>query len=152
MKKGCKARTIRLTDKGQALADELAGIGAKNVYLPIYVLPDTKAQIYAIKKAHGLQHLDDVVRLLLEGDNMPKRKGDIKYCAGCDDDYYNGRGATECWNLKTAQLVQRFRIGWWTRPERPDCFTEVTTNSCHREAGRYAFMTELPAHLKGDKA
>jgi len=85
---------------------------------------------------------------------MPIRKGDKQYCVGCDDDYYNqwhNSTTGECWSFKTARLVKRFRIGWWTRPERLDCFTEVTTNSCHKEAGRFAFMEQLPAHLKREK-
>lgn len=78
-----------------------------------------------------------------------KEKADKKYCAGCDDDYYNGTGAPECWLFKAAKVVKRFRIGWWTQPTSKDVFTEVTTHSCHRESGRFAFMEALPAHLKG---
>lgn len=66
------------------------------------------------------------------------------YCRGCTDDYYNGTGSTECWLLKTAQVVTRYRIGWWTAPTEPGAFTKVTTYHCHHEPGRYAYHKALP--------
>jgi len=38
---------------------------------------------------------------------------DAKHCAGCHNDFYNGRqnfDGKECWSLKTATLVKKIRI------------------------------------------
>lgn len=70
-----------------------------------------------------------------------------QYCSGCRDDHYNQRGNSttgECWNLKTAKVVTRYRIGWWTTPTEPFAFRKVTTLSCHNAAGRYAHYEQLP--------
>jgi len=77
--------------------------------------------------------------------------GDLKFCAGCREDYYNHRpepgfdGATECWSLKSAEVVTRYRIAWWTTPDTPGAFTKVTTHHCHHEPGQFGFYKELPS-------
>lgn len=71
-----------------------------------------------------------------------------QYCRGCRDDYYNQPGNStsgECWALKTARVVTRYRIGWWTRPTEPGAFTEVQTLDCHYATGRYAHYDKLPS-------
>jgi hypothetical protein len=38
---------------------------------------------------------------------------DAKYCSGCYNDFYNDKndiGVKQCWNLKTAKLVDRLLI------------------------------------------
>lgn len=69
-------------------------------------------------------------------------------CVGCRDHFYNAGqnrlGIKECWSLKTAKKVRRWKLGWWTRPDEPGAFTEVQTYSCHWEPGQYAFYKELP--------
>lgn len=73
--------------------------------------------------------------------------GDRKYCSGCRDDFYNEPGNStrgQCWNLKSAKVVTRYRIGWWTAPTERGAFTKVTTNSCHYATGRYAHYDKLP--------
>lgn len=76
--------------------------------------------------------------------------GDRKYCDGCRDDFYNHReqpgfdGSTECWSLKTAKVVTRYRLHWWTAPTVPGAFAKVTTNSCHYATGRYQHYEKLP--------
>lgn len=38
---------------------------------------------------------------------------DVRHCAGCHNDFYNGHnnlGVKECWSLKDAQLVPRLLI------------------------------------------
>lgn len=73
------------------------------------------------------------------------------YCHGCDNDFYNAHnqlGVKECWYLKSAKVVERYRIGWWVAPDRVDCFSKVRTYSCHSEVGRFAFCEGLPKHLK----
>lgn len=79
-------------------------------------------------------------------------KADKKYCAGCDDNFYNGNndlGVKECWNFKTAKIVKVFTIDWWTPPDKRENFTEVTTHDCHTESGKKAFYRQLPEHLRG---
>lgn len=44
----------------------------------------------------------------------------LKHCAGCRDDFYNGNnpmGVKECWMLKTAKIVTRYRTGTWTKTD-----------------------------------
>ena len=70
-----------------------------------------------------------------------------EYCRGCRDDFYNGQnnlGIKECWSLKNAKVVTRWRQGWWDDPCAPGTFVEVKTHSCHHETGRYAFNEKLP--------
>ena len=81
-------------------------------------------------------------------------KAKRKHCAGCRNDFYNGNnphGVKECWSLKGAKVVTRYRIGWWVEPRSASCFTKVRTLDCHRAPGRYAHMEELPSHLHGQE-
>jgi hypothetical protein len=76
--------------------------------------------------------------------------GDRKHCSGCRDDFYNGQnelGVKECWSLKSAKVVTRYRLGWWTTPDTPGAFTKVKTNSCHHAPGRYAMYEKLPSFV-----
>ena len=39
---------------------------------------------------------------------------DVKHCAGCEDDFYNGNndlGVVRCWHLEAATLAPRLLIG-----------------------------------------
>lgn len=84
---------------------------------------------------------------------------DRKYCNGCRDDFYNtgrddfgGSGDTqshvrECWSLKTAKVVTRYRLGWWTQPTSRKAFAKVKTHDCHHAPGRYAHYKALPDDL-----
>lgn len=77
-------------------------------------------------------------------------KADMKYCIGCDDNFYNGNnglGVKECWNFKSAKIVSKYRIGWWTPCDKKENFCKVTTHSCHKESGRTAYFDKLPEHL-----
>ena len=72
----------------------------------------------------------------------------LPLCAGCRDDFYNGQnplGVKECWSLKSAKIVTRFKLGWWTRPDEPRAFTEIRTLNCHHAPGRYALYERLPS-------
>ena len=74
----------------------------------------------------------------------------LDLCVGCRDNYYNGNnphGVKECWHLKSAKRVTRYRIGWWTPPTSVDAFTKVTTFDCHSAPGQYADFEKLPDHL-----
>ena len=73
----------------------------------------------------------------------------IEPCAGCRDDYYNDKnpfGQKRCWSLAKAELVTRWKLGWWTTPVTPGAFEEVRTYNCHNEPGQFAFYKELPLH------
>jgi hypothetical protein len=70
-----------------------------------------------------------------------------RFCRGCRDDYYNQPGHSttgECWSLKNARVVTRYRLGWWTQPTQPGAFEKVTTLSCHYAPGRYVQEEKLP--------
>ncbi len=78
----------------------------------------------------------------------------LALCSGCRDDFYNDQnplGVKRCWSLKTAQVVERLRIGWWTQQDSAKNFKRVTTLDCHYAPGRYAHVKELPAHLRVSK-
>ena len=67
-----------------------------------------------------------------------------KHCSGCRNNFYNGTGAKECWSLRDARVVKRWRIGWWTTPTTPGAFTEVETYQCHSALGQYSLSEKLP--------
>ncbi len=54
-----------------------------------------------------------------------------KFCAGCDNDFYNGQGAEECWNLERAEVVWRKEVHinqvppWKQKP--------IRTLNCYRK-------------------
>lgn len=77
---------------------------------------------------------------------------DRKYCIGCREDFYNDQGGMDgkgCWSGPTAEVVTRYKLGWWTAPTQPNAFTKVTTHSCHHAPGKYALYKELPPFVKG---
>lgn len=70
-------------------------------------------------------------------------------CHGCRDDFYNqGNNSTtgECWCFKNAEVVTRYRIGWWISPIQPGAFVEVETLSCHHAPGKFEYREKLPDH------
>jgi hypothetical protein len=77
---------------------------------------------------------------------------DKSMCVGCRNDFYNGQGAKECWSFKSAQVVQRWRIGWWTQPTSKSVFRRVTTLNCHQASGKYSDYPRLPKEFGGDQA
>jgi len=68
----------------------------------------------------------------------------LPLCSGCRNDFYNGQGAKECWSLKDAKPVIRWKQGWWTQGDVPSAFVQVRTLSCHHATGRYAMCEKLP--------
>lgn len=86
---------------------------------------------------------------------MPLSKLEKKeHCCGCQDDYYNyGNNSTtgECWMLKTAKLVKRYKIGWWTPMDKASNFSEVKVLSCYHDLKNghgNAYCVVIPSHLK----
>lgn len=77
-----------------------------------------------------------------------------QYCSGCRENFYNGNnphGIKECWMLKTAKLVKRFKIYWWTPMDKASNFTEVKVLSCYTDLKNghgHAYLTSIPDHLK----
>lgn len=76
---------------------------------------------------------------------------DKKHCVGCRDNYYNGQGADECWLLKDAKLVTRWKLGWWTPPTSRSAFAKVRVPDCYHQPGEFAYSDELPKHLRKAK-
>lgn len=75
---------------------------------------------------------------------------DKRECVGCEDNFYNGnnpQGIKDCWHLKDAKLVAKFKIGVgvpWTSSKN---FLKVRVPNCYTQEG-YAFIGELPEHLR----
>lgn len=71
-------------------------------------------------------------------------------CAGCRDDFYNDRnpmGVKECWLLKKAEMVIRFRIHRDAMPASNGAFAEVRVPDCMNGNGWYYSRT-LPDFVK----
>ena len=86
---------------------------------------------------------------------MPLTKQEKKnHCSGCVDNFYNGNnqyGVKECWSLKSAKLVKRYRIYWWTPMDKASKFTEVKVLSCYHDLENghgHAYLHDIPSHLK----
>lgn len=79
-----------------------------------------------------------------------KNDDKLPLCQGCRDDYYNHGGNSttgRCWCLDKAQVVTRWRLGWWTTPTTPGAFTQVKTLNCHNAPGQYAHYDKLPVFV-----
>lgn len=75
-------------------------------------------------------------------------------CADCRNDFYNQPGNSntgQCWLLKSAKVVTRYKTPWWTRPTEPGAFTKVMTFNCHHEPGRFSFRETLPDFITADE-
>lgn len=87
-----------------------------------------------------------------EEGGRPATKAD---CAGCRDDFYNhGHGAAlasgsggECWLLKDARIVKRYRTHRDAMPASKGAFTEVHVPSCKNGNGWY-YVRTLPDFVK----
>jgi len=69
------------------------------------------------------------------------------HCVGCQEDFYNGKndlGIEECWQLKDAKLVKKYKIGWWVSPTEDGAFEKVTVPNCFRQTGQFAYFENLP--------
>lgn len=73
---------------------------------------------------------------------------DTTYCQGCRDNFYNHGnnplGVSQCWMLKKAKVVTRWKLGWWTSPVTPGAFVQIKTYNCHHAPGQYALCEKLP--------
>ena len=75
-------------------------------------------------------------------------------CAGCRNNFYNQPGKStsgECWSLKSAKVVTRYKLGWWTAPTQPGAFKEVKVLSCYHQPGQAAYYDHLPEFAVGLK-
>lgn len=75
---------------------------------------------------------------------------DAKHCAGCRNDFYNGNnqmGIGKCWSLESAQLVNRWRAGWW---DPPNLAMRCRVPSCFVQTGIAAYSERHPQ--TGEKA
>lgn len=79
-----------------------------------------------------------------------------KLCSGCRNDFYNyGNHSTtgECWCLKSAKLVKRYKIYWWTPMDKASNFTEVKVLSCYNDLENghgNAYLEQIPQHLQAE--
>lgn len=73
---------------------------------------------------------------------------DLPLCDGCRDNFYNQCGK-RCWSFEGAQVVEAFRIGWWTQPTSDRAYRKVVTLSCHYAPGQYAHHKEMPECFPG---
>ena len=65
---------------------------------------------------------------------------DPKYCAGCEDNFYNGNNpynVKQCWGLETAKLIQRKKVHVDQVP--PWNQEAGTYPSCYKQK-RYVFV------------
>lgn len=77
---------------------------------------------------------------------------DRSHCAGCRDDFYNDHnpmGVKECWLLKKAELVIRYRTHRDAMPASKGAFTEVRVPNCMNGNGWYYRQT-LPDFVKAE--
>ena len=69
-----------------------------------------------------------------------------QYCAGCRNDFYNDHnplGVKQCWSLKSANVVTRFKQPYWEAwPFRGT--REVTTLDCYHAPGQYVMVKHDP--------
>ena len=73
-----------------------------------------------------------------------------EHCAGCDQNFYNGNnphGVKECWSLRTAKVVTRFKQPWWEAWPFGSA-RKVRTYDCHTETGKYGFAKVDPRPSK----
>lgn len=72
---------------------------------------------------------------------------DKRHCVGCKDNFYNC-GDRECWSLKNARLITRYRIHMDAPMGKRSNFTKVTVPNCFYGGGysgdQYALVNSIP--------
>ena len=69
-----------------------------------------------------------------------------QHCNGCRDDFYNGHntlGVKQCWSLKDAKVVTRFKQPYW-EPWPFRGTREVQTLDCWSAPGQYVMVKRDP--------
>lgn len=77
-------------------------------------------------------------------------KATARDCIGCRDDFYNGKnpyGIPECWMLKDAEIVTRFRLSIDTPMNQRRGYAEVRVPKCYRKKG-YVHVDQIPGYAK----
>ena len=72
----------------------------------------------------------------VEASGKVSKEEALKYCVGCYENFYNGNntiGVKECWNLKSAKLVMKKKVGIDDVP--PWNHTPIKCLSCYHETG-----------------
>jgi len=75
---------------------------------------------------------------------------DKSKCIGCRDNFYNGNndlGVQECWLLKKAELITRYRLSIHTPMDQRRGYQKVERPNCYGEKG-YVFLKEIPEYAK----
>lgn len=70
---------------------------------------------------------------VVEASGKVSKEEALKYCVGCYENIYNGQNAKECWNLKTAKLVMKKKVGIDDVP--PWNHVPIKCLSCYHETG-----------------
>ena len=76
-------------------------------------------------------------------------------CAGCREDFYNHGGNSmtgQCWLLKKAKVVTRYKIHRDAMPATPGAFKKVQVPSCYTDAGtpkQFYYESTLPTFARG---
>ncbi len=84
---------------------------------------------------------DNAIRVgtRIHGSGTITKQLDVKpnklMCAGCHDDFYNGEGAKECWNFKTAKVVNKVGYATLNTMNGPDV-KMLNTLSCWHAVSR----------------
>ncbi len=82
----------------------------------------------------------ETIRLFADRSETVNKQEKKRMCAGCRDNFYNGNndlGVKECWNLSTAKVVTKRRVGLWESP--PWNAEPEKVLSCRTEKG-YVFV------------
>jgi hypothetical protein len=73
-----------------------------------------------------------------------------RHCVGCRDNFYNGNntiGVSECWLLKEAEIVTRYRLSIHTPMSQRSGYAKVRVPNCYHERG-YVHMKAIPEYAK----
>jgi hypothetical protein len=71
-------------------------------------------------------------------------------CGGCRDNFYNGNnpyGVKECWMLKDAEIVARYRLSKHTPMSQRSGYVKVRAPNCYQEQG-YVHLKAIPEYAK----
>lgn len=72
------------------------------------------------------------------------------HCRGCRNDFYNGNnecGVKNCFSLKAAKMITRFRISIHTPMNRKSGYTKMKLPNCYHQKGS-AYLEKIPDYAE----